>query len=157
MTVYVMGETWQPPEWIYRKTRPQNDEAYFENMTHVIFQAGLSWKMIEARWPNFKKAFENFSVDRVARFNEDDVKRLMADSGIIRNQKKILATIHNAKQFQRIRKEFGSFQRYLDGLDKSKNYSLVIKELGKIFKRLGPSSARIFLYSVGEDVRHPTE
>jgi len=81
----------------------------------------------------------------------------MADSGIIRNQKKILATIHNAKQFQKIGKEFGSFQKHLDGLDKSKNYSLVIKELGKIFKRLGPSSARIFLYSVGEDVQHPTE
>jgi len=152
-----MGESWQPPEWIYRKTRPPSDDAYFENMTHVIFQAGLSWKMIQEKWPNFKKAFENFSVDRVARFNEDDIKRLMADSSIVRNQKKILAAIHNAKQFQKIRKEFGSFQRYLDGLDKSKNYSLVIKELGKIFSRLGPSSARIFLYSVGEDVRHPTE
>jgi len=157
MKVYVMEETWQPPEWIYRKTRPKSDDAYFENMTHVIFQAGLSWKMIEQKWPNFKKAFENFSIDKVAGFNEDDVKRLMTNSGIVRNQKKILATIHNAKQFQKIRKEFGSFQSYLDGLDKSKNYSLVIKELGKMFQRLGPSSARIFLYSVGEDVRHPTE
>jgi len=152
-----MRENWQPPAWIYRKRRPKNDNAYFENMTHVIFQAGLSWKMIEQKWPNFKKAFENFSIDKVARFGEDDIKRLMADSGIVRNQKKILATIHNARQFQRIRKEFGSFQSYLDGLDKSKNYSLVIKELGKIFKHLGPSSARIFLYSVGEDVWHPTE
>lgn len=152
-----MGENWQPPAWIYRKTRPKNDDAYFENMTHVIFQAGLSWKMIEQKWPNFKKAFDNFSIDKVARFDDDDIKRLMADSGIVRNSKKILATMHNAKQFQRIRKEFGSFQSYLDGLDKSKNYSLAIKELGKIFKRLGPSSARIFLYSVGEDVGHPTE
>jgi DNA-3-methyladenine glycosylase I len=157
MKVYVMEETWQPPGWIYRKTRPPSDDAYFENMTHVIFQAGLSWKMIEKKWPNFKKAFENFSIDRVAGFNEDNIKRLMTDSSIVRNRKKILATIHNAKQFQKIRREFGSFQSYLDGLDKSKNYSLVIKELSKIFKHLGSSSARIFLYSVGEDVRHPTE
>jgi len=152
-----MEETWQPPKWIYRKTRPPNDDAYFENMTHVIFQAGLSWKMIEQKWPNFRKAFNNFSIDRIAGFKEDDIKRLMTDSSIVRNRKKILATVHNAKQFQKIRKEFGSFQLYLDGLDKSKNYSLVIKELSKIFKHLGPSSARIFLYSVGEDVRHPTE
>ena len=157
MKASIMEETWQPPQWIYRKRQPPNDDAYFENMTHVIFQAGLSWKMIENKWPNFRKAFHNFSVDRVAEFKEDDIKRLMADSSIVRNQKKILATIRNAKQFQRIRKEFGSFQSYLDGLDKSKNYSLVIKELGKTFQRLGPSSARIFLYSVGEDVRHPTE
>ena len=152
-----MEESWQPPKWIYRKTRPPSDDAYFENMTHVIFQAGLSWKMIEEKWPNFLKAFDNFSIDRVARFNEDDIKRLMTDSSIVRNQKKISATVHNAKQFQKIRKEFGSFKSYLDRLDKSKNYSLVIKELSKIFKHLGPSSARIFLYSVGEDVRHSTE
>jgi len=113
--------------------------------------------MIEEKWPNFQKAFDNFSIDRVARFNEDDIKRLMTDSSIVRNQKKILATVHNAKQFQKIRKEFGTFKSYLDRLDKSKNYSLVIKELSKIFKHLGPSSARIFLYSVGEDVRHSTE
>lgn len=152
-----MEETWQPPGWIYRKIRPPSDDAYFENMTHVIFQAGLSWKMIEKKWPNFKKTFENFSIDRVAGFNEDIIKRLVTDSSIVRNRRKILATIHNAKQFQKIRKKFGSFQSYLDGLDKSKNYSLVIKELSKIFKHLGPSSARMFLYSVGEDVRHPTE
>ena len=157
MKVYFVEETWQPPEWIYRKTRPSSDDAYFENMTHVIFQAGLSWKMIEKKWPNFKKAFENFSIDRVAMFNEDDIKRLMADSSIVRNRKKISATIHNSNQFQKIRKEFGSFQLYLDGLDKSKDYSLVIKELNKIFKHLGPSSARIFLYSVGEDIRHVSE
>jgi len=152
-----MEESWQPPKWIYRETHPPNDDAYFENLTHVIFQAGLSWKMIEEKWPNFQKAFDNFSIDRVARFNEDDIKRLMTDSSIVRNQKKIFATVHNARQFQKIRKEFGSFKSYLDRLDKSKNYSLVIKELSKIFKHLGPSSARIFLYSVGEDVRHSTE
>jgi len=87
--VYVMEETWQPPKWIYRETRPPSDDAYFENMTHVIFQAGLSWKMIETKWPNFKKAFENFSINRVAEFNEDDIKRLMIDSSIVRNRKKI--------------------------------------------------------------------
>jgi len=146
---------WRPPEWMYRGgKRPQNDDAYFENMTHVIFQAGLGWKMITQKWPNFKNAFANFSVEKVAKFGDKDVERLMANKEIVRNRQKILATIHNAVQFQEIKKTYGSFQSFLDKLDKSNNYASVIKELGKRFERLGPSSARIFLYSVGESVRH---
>jgi len=148
-------EEWRPPEWMYRKgKRPSNDNAYFENMTHVIFQAGLGWKMIAEKWPNFKKAFANFSIEKVAKFSDKDVERLMADKGIVRNRQKILATIHNAVQFQEIKKTYGAFQSFLDKLDKSNNYASVIKELSKRFERLGPSSARIFLFSVGEDVRH---
>jgi len=153
-----MGEEeWSPPKWIYRDRRPPNDDAYFENMTRVIFLAGLSWKMIDEKWPNFKKAFKNFSVDEVAKFDENDVKRLMGDAGIVRNRAKIIATINNANQFKNIRKEYGSFQSYIDSLNKSNNYALVIKELGRKFNRLGPSSARIFLFSVGEKVRPPEE
>jgi len=68
-----------------------------------------------------------------------------------------MATIHNARQFQNIKKEFGSFQQFIDSLDKSNNYALVVKELGKKFNRVGPSSARIFLYSVGEKIEHSEE
>lgn len=150
-------EGWGPPRWMYRDRRPLNDDAYFENMTRVIFLAGLGWKMIDKKWSNFRKAFKNFSIDDVAKFDENDVERLMSDAGIVRNRAKIIATINNANQFQSIRKEYGSFQSYLNSLDKSNNYALVIKELGKKFNRLGPSSARIFLYSVGENVRRPEE
>jgi len=142
---------------MYRGGRPPSDDAYFENMTRVIFQAGLSWKMIDKKWSNFRKAFENFSIDKVSRFRDSNVERLIKNEGIVRNRAKIEATIHNAAQFKSVREEFGSFQSYLDGLDKSNNYALVVKELGKRFKRLGPSSARIFLYTVGEDVRHTEE
>lgn len=149
--------SWHPPSWIYRDKRPANDDVYFENMTRVIFLAGLSWRMIDKKWPNFKKAFNNFSIAKVAKFNEKDIKRLMGDAGIVRNQAKIMAAVNNAKQLQNIKKELGSFQSYLDSLDKSNNYALVIKELGKKFSRLGPSSARIFLYSVGEHIRRQEE
>jgi len=149
--------SWRPPAWIYREKRPLNDDKYFENMTRVIFQAGLGWKMIDKKWPNFQKAFADFSIDKVAQFGDKAIESLMKDEGIIRNRVKITAAIENAKQFKKIKKEYGSFQAYLNSLDKSNNYALVIKELGKRFKRLGPSSARIFLYSVGEDVRHPQE
>jgi len=153
----VSEKGWSPPKWMYRDKRPPNDDAYFENMTRVIFLAGLSWKMIDEKWPNFKKAFKNFSVDEVAKFTERDVERLMKDASIVRNRAKIIAAINNAKQIQGIRKIYGSFSSFLDSLDKSNNYALIIKEFGKKFSRLGPSSARIFLFTVGENVRRPEE
>lgn len=82
------GEEWTPPKWMYRDRRPPNDNAYFENMTRVIFLAGLSWKMIDEKWPNFQKAFKNFSIDDVARFDENDVKRLLSDTGIVKIEQK---------------------------------------------------------------------
>jgi len=142
---------------MYRDRKPSSDDAYFENMTRVIFLAGLSWRMIDEKWPNFKKAFNNFSIAEVAKFDEKDIKRLMGDAGIVRNRAKIIAAINNAKQLQNIKKEHGSFQFYLDKLDKSNNYASVIKELGKKFSRLGPSSARIFLHTVGEKIERAQE
>ncbi|MDH5482235.1 MAG: DNA-3-methyladenine glycosylase I [Candidatus Bathyarchaeota archaeon] len=147
--------SWSPPKWMYRDRRPPNDNAYFENMTRVIFFAGLSWKVINEKWPNFEAAFKNFPISEVAKFAENDIKRLMSNTRIVRNRAKITATINNAKQFLSIKKEFGSFQSYLNSLDKSQNYATVIKELGKKFSRLGSSSARVFLYSVGEKVEPP--
>jgi len=149
--------SWRPPAWIYRNKRPPNDDKYFENMTRVIFQAGLGWKMIDKKWLNFKKAFADFSIDKVAKFGNADMNRLLKNEGIVRNRAKIESTIQNAKEFKKIKTQCGSFRAYLDSLDKADNYALVMKELGKRFQRLGPSSARIFLYSVGEDVRHPQE
>jgi len=148
----VNEEKWTPPKWMHREKRPSSDDVYFENMTRVVFLAGLSWRMIDEKWPNFRKAFHNFSITEVAKFDETDIKRLVDNASIVRNKAKIIATMHNAKQLHSIRKECGSFQSYLDSLDKSNNYASVIKELGKKFSRLGPSSARIFLYSVGERV-----
>jgi DNA-3-methyladenine glycosylase I len=142
---------------MHRDKRPASDDVYFENMTRVIFLAGLSWKTIDKKWSNFKKAFKNFSIAEVAKFGEEDMKRLTSDTSIVRNRAKIIATINNAKQLQKTKKEHGSFQSYLDKLDKSNNYALVIKELGKKFSRLGPSSARIFLYSVGEHIKPQEE
>ena len=153
----VGGESWTPPKWMYRDSHPPNDDAYFENMIRVIFLAGLNWKVIDKKWPDFKKAFRDFSIDEVAGFDEKKVQQLMNDASIVRNRAKILATVSNARQFQDIRDEHGSFQRFLSSLDKSNNYAQVIKTLGKKFTRIGPSSARIFLYTVGQDIKRPME
>jgi DNA-3-methyladenine glycosylase I len=143
---------WKMPNWWYRKQRPASDEAYFENMIHVIFQAGLNWQVIEKKWPTTQKAFAEFNIAKVAAFTNKDVERLLKDEGIVRNRAKICATITNAAEFQNIKKQFGSFQKYLDSLDKSKNYATVVNELTKRFKFMGPSSAATFLYTVGEKI-----
>ena len=79
----------------------------------------------------------------------------MQDKGIIRNRRKILATIYNAREFKRIASEHGSFQHWVDSLDKGNNYSIVVQRLRKRFKHVGDTTARIFLYTVGEDISFP--
>ena len=143
---------WHMPEWWYRENRPKNDEEYFENMSRVIFQAGLNWQVTDKKWPSIKKAFLNFDIGKVACFTNVDVERLMKDPEIIRNKGKIQAIIQNAQNFKAIEKMYGSFQKYLDSLDKSNNYANVVKDLVNKFKWLGPPSASTFLYTVGEKI-----
>jgi DNA-3-methyladenine glycosylase I len=148
---FMQEHHWQAPEWWYQK-RPSNDESYFENMCRVIFQAGLNWQVIDNKWPSIKKAFSNFNIGKIACYTEADVERLMKDPGIIRNKGKIKAIIQNAQNFKAIEKQYGSFQKYLDALDKSNNYENATKDLVNKFKWLGPPSASLFLYTVGEKI-----
>jgi DNA-3-methyladenine glycosylase I len=143
---------WQMPEWWYREKRPSTDSEYFENMCRVIFQAGLNWQVIDKKWPTTKKAFANFKTSKVADFTATDVECLVKDEGIIRNRGKIKAIIQNAQNFVAIEKKYGSFQKYIDSLDKSNNYAEAIKDLVNKFKWLGPPSASLYLYTVGEKI-----
>jgi len=145
-------ETWKMPDWWCRNERPANDKVYFENMCRVIFQAGLNWQVIDSKWETIKKAFADFNIKEIACFTDSDVQGLMNDPGIVRNKGKIKAIIQNAQNFIAIEKRFGSFQKYLDSLDKSGNYANAIKDLVNTFKWLGPPSASLFLYTVGEEI-----
>ena len=144
-------QNWMPGWW-YREERPPNDNAYFENMCRVIFQSGLNWRVIEDKWSTTKKAFSNFEVSKVAYFSAAEVENLMKDTGIVRNKGKIKAIIQNAQNFVAIEKQYGSFQKYLDSLDKSDNYANVVKDLVNKFKWLGLPSASLFLFTVGEKI-----
>lgn len=90
-----------------------DDKKLFEFLVLETSQAGLSWKTILHRRKGYKKAFANFDFKKVAKFTEKDVNKLMQDTGIIRNRLKIEATINNAKRFIDVRKEFGSFDKYI--------------------------------------------
>jgi DNA-3-methyladenine glycosylase I len=90
-----------------------NDRKHFEFIILDAFQAGLSWKTILHKRKNFRKAFDNFDFRKIAKYKEKKINTLLNDAGIIRNRLKILATIQNAKMFLMIRKEYGSFDKYI--------------------------------------------
>src|SRR6478609_5599536 len=92
-----------------------DDKSIFEFLVLESAQAGLSWITVLRKRENYRKAFANFDYRKVAKFTERDVKRLMNDAGIVRNQLKIRAAISNAKAFLEVQREFGTFDKYIWG------------------------------------------
>jgi DNA-3-methyladenine glycosylase I len=90
-----------------------DDRVLFEFLTLEGAQAGLSWSTILQKRENYRRAFDNFDIERVARFTAKRVDRLVADPGIVRHRGKIESTISNAKRFLDMQSEFGSFDRYV--------------------------------------------
>ncbi len=89
------------------------DRLLFEFLVLEGAQAGLSWTTILKKRENYRKAFDGFRAEKIARYGARDVRRLLGDAGIVRNRLKIAATIENAKMFLIVHKEFGSFDVYL--------------------------------------------
>jgi DNA-3-methyladenine glycosylase I len=141
-----MAEYEVPPRAV-----PENDAGYFEKITQAVFQAGFSWQVIRTKWPNFQQAFAGFDVDTVAQFTDEDLERLVEDKGIVRNGRKIKATITNAQVCRDIIQKHGSFHNYLREMD-GQDYATRSKKFSKQFKFMGPMGAYFFFWSVGEDV-----
>ncbi|MGN0526632.1 MAG: DNA-3-methyladenine glycosylase I [Acutalibacteraceae bacterium] len=93
---------------------PRFDDAYlYEMLILESFQAGLSWECVLNKRENFRKAFDNFDIDKVCNYNEEKLQKLSGDKGIIRNKRKIKAAVNNSIVFKKIQKEYGSFYSYL--------------------------------------------
>lgn len=90
-----------------------DDRKLFEFLVLDAFQAGLSWRTILHKRENFRRAFDNYDVQEIVTYNESRVQELMQDASIVRNQAKIRATIGNAKAYLEVKKEFGTFDRYI--------------------------------------------
>src|SRR3954454_13706527 len=95
------------------ETESRSLQDYFEALTKSVFRSGVSWGVIEARWGGLTSAFEGFDPARVARFKSDAIDRLMHDARMVRNRRKIEATVGNAAQMMAIEREYGGFERYL--------------------------------------------
>ena len=113
---------WCEKDDLYRKYHDEewgkpvyDDATIFEFLVLETFQAGLSWYTVLAKRENFRKAFDNFDLIKIANYSEDKMAKLAEDTGIIRNKLKIKATVTNAKAFLKVQEEFGTFSKYIWG------------------------------------------
>lgn len=133
-----------------KKIVPKKLADYLEEMTRSVFEPGLNWSVVDAKWPGITKAFAGFDPETVAGFTPEDVERLMTDGEIIRNRKKIEATINNAGEMLVLDREYpGGFRGYLRSHD---SFDATVRDLRSRFAFLGDTGAYRFLYVVGEKV-----
>lgn len=128
-----------------------NDRRLFEKICLEGFQSGLSWLIILRKREHFRRAFDDFDVEAVARFSARKVERLMTDDGIVRNRAKILATINNARRCLELVEETGSLAAYAWGVEPSNPgataMSKDLKRRGWSF--VGPTTVYSFMEAVG--------
>ena len=126
----------------------KREDALFERLALEINQAGLSWLLILKRREGLRRAFDDFSVDRVASYRGPTVNRLLRDPGIIRNRRKVEAVIENARRIQELRARFGSFAAWIEH-----NHPLAKEDWVKLFKKTfvftGGEVTGEFLMSIG--------
>jgi DNA-3-methyladenine glycosylase I len=126
---------------------PKDERQYFEMLTWFVFGAGLNWRVMRAKWPAFERAFAGFDIDKVAKYGERDIDRLLGDAGIIRNGKKIVGTVANAGELQAIAREHGSTTKWLRSY--RDDGEALQKDVRKRFHHIGETTARMFLTCVG--------
>ncbi|GAB4331232.1 MAG: hypothetical protein Kow0010_16480 [Dehalococcoidia bacterium] len=135
----------EAPEQIH----PTSLRDYFQVLSRAVFQSGMSWRVIDAKWSGMLEAFHEFDPETVARLSPDDIDALAANPRIVRNRRKIEATVANANTMLDIAREHGGFKQYLDSID---GFELRSADLKKRFRFLGDFGAYYFLYVVGEPV-----
>lgn len=135
----------KPPKQI----KPKSLGDYLEVMSKAVFQSGMSWKVVAAKWDTTRQAFHEFDIEKVANMDERDLDLLVEDTRVIRNYRKLSAIINNAQQMVALEKEFGTFQQYLRSHGK---FDATLKAIKRDFRFMGPTGVYYFLYVVGEDV-----
>jgi DNA-3-methyladenine glycosylase I len=125
-----------------------DDNELFCRLILEINQAGLSWTTILNKQGNFRKAYHQFNIKKVASYGEKDFNRLMQDAGIIRNRLKINAAIENAKTILSLQKDFGSFRKWIEHHHPMKKEEWV-KLFKKTFRFTGGEIVNEFLMSTG--------
>ncbi len=132
-----------------KRVSPQSLDDYLEVMSKSVFQTGISWKVVEGKWPDISAAMERFNVGKVASFDEEDIERLVNDKRVIRNRRKLEAIVHNARKMIELDREYGGFQNYLRSRH---DFDATVRSLRAQFKFLGEMGCYHFLYVVGEEV-----
>jgi 3-methyladenine DNA glycosylase Tag len=137
--------TCSPPEQI----TPRSLDDYLDVMSKAVFQSGMSWKVVEAKWPGTREAFQNFNVAEVAAFDDQDIDALTQDTRVIRNYRKLNAIVSNARQMIALDQKHNGFQNYLRAHG---DFDATLNAIRDDFKFMGPTGIYYFLYVVGEHV-----
>ena len=132
-----------------KAARPRALSGYLEALAHAMFQAGISWRVVEAKWPGIKEALDGFDPDRLARLGPADIDALMEDTRLIRNRAKLESLVDNAQTMLELDAEHKGFRRYLRSLG---GYDETVSDLKRQFRFVGDTGAYYFLHVVGEEV-----
>jgi DNA-3-methyladenine glycosylase I len=131
------------------RRRPDGLAGYLEALSRPVFQAGMSWRVIEAKWEGIRDAFARFDPRAVAEFGPADIDRLLGDPRVVRSKAKIEATIDNAQAILELDAEHGGFGHYLDSRG---GFQETVADLKRQFRFIGDSGAYQFLYVVDQPV-----
>jgi DNA-3-methyladenine glycosylase I len=129
--------------------KPAGLADYLDVMSKAAFQSGISWSVIEKKWPGTREAFSGFDPATVADYTPDDINRLMQDGRVIRNRRKLEAVVHNAGVLVELDRSHGGFGKYLRSFGE---YEHLARDLKKRFKFLGDMGVYYFLWVVSEPV-----
>ena len=132
-----------------KQITPTGPGDYLAIMTKAVFQSGMSWKVVEAKWPGITEALHDFDVDRVSRITPRELEALTEDTRVIRNRRKLAAIVENAVRVKELSAEHGSFG---DWLGSHGDYDATEKAVRKNFKFMGEMGTYFFLYVVGHPV-----
>jgi 3-methyladenine DNA glycosylase Tag len=132
-----------------KQIRPGSLNDYLAVMSKAVFQSGMSWKVVESKWPGITAALHGFDIHRVANLTPPELDELAKDERVIRNRRKLEAIINNARQMLALDREYGSFQRYLRSHG---DFEATLQAMRRDFKFMGPTGVYFFLYVVGEPV-----
>ena len=130
------------------RIKPKGLDDYLEQLSRGVFQAGISWRVVDAKWPGIRAGFHNFKIERVARLGDREIDKLAKDERLIRSRPKIAAVVHNAQAILDLERD-GGFRKHLRSFDE---YEDLAKDLKKRFKFVGDSGAYHFLWTVSEPV-----
>jgi hypothetical protein len=135
-----------PPERIPRVIPNPSLGDHLEVMTRAIFQAGLSWAFIDARWDAFRTAFEGFDVNVIATYGDGEIERLMSADGVVHSRSKIAGTIANARALKALAAEHGDVAAYARSFA---SYDALHADAKKRFAYLGDLSCYYWLFRTG--------
>jgi DNA-3-methyladenine glycosylase I len=132
-----------------KQINPKSLADYLEVISKAAFQAGISWQVVESKWPGIKESFDNFDPAVIAKYTGTKMADLLEDDRVIRNHLKLEAVVFNARRMLELDKQYKGFKKYLRSFG---SYEELVKDLRKNFKFLGEMGAYYFLYVVGEKV-----